>query len=270
MNLENAWINGRSLGAAVKANGGVSRFEVFSPTGRVRLDLKQDAYLLGVERQRPSPFVVDGNLLLTAHDLDLSASPVRLNPATPVLGLANLRFSRSALESAMHDFVQDDGSNETLRVERLGSSLDLTDWAAAFRFSREVCAWGRGARVWGNLMRFHGEEHLGHLVSEWLRAAEAANDPGTAISGGTQVKGLGVSFASKHLRLFQPQRFATLDEVISTGLGYALNCAGYALWLHDLRRLMDEHGLDYRIADIESAIFVLVRQLVRGREGFHE
>jgi hypothetical protein len=73
-----------------------------------------------------------------------------------------------------------------------------------------------------------------------------------------------VSFASKHLRLFDPERFATLDEVISLGLGYALNPAGYNLWLHDLHVLKGRCKLQARIADIESGIFVLVRQIVRG------
>src|SRR5690606_8551236 len=120
-------------------------------------------------------------------------------------------------------------------------TLDLEDPGQAFEFSREVCAWGKGARVWGNLQRFHSREKLGKEISAWLRAVGVASKPSEAIAPGTDIMGLGVSFASKHLRLLDPERFATLDEVISMGLGYALNSAGYNLWLHDLESLKTQH-----------------------------
>jgi hypothetical protein len=39
-------------------------------------------------------------------------------------------------------------------------------------------------------------------------------EPGEAIEYGIAIKGLAVSFASKHLRMMQPHRFAVLDEGI--------------------------------------------------------
>ncbi len=48
------------------------------------------------------------------------------------------------------------------------------------------------------------------------------------------------------------------------GRGYAANPAGYNLWLHDLQRLKEQHCMPYRIGDLESGIFVLIRQIVRG------
>ena len=220
--------------------------------------------MLGIERNHGCSFVIDEDLLVTIHDFDLTGKEPRFVASDDIMTLANLRFTRRALEGAMYGFVADTSDNETLRIERSARSLDVSDHRQAYGFSKDVCAWGRGGRVWGNLRRFHAEEELGRRVSEWLASLKHASTPSEAIKPGTQIQGLGVSFASKHLRLFDPERFATLDEVISLGLGYALNPAGYNLWLHDLRALKDRSKLQARIADIESGIFVLIRQIVRG------
>ena len=224
----------------------------------------QDSYVLGIERNQGCSFVIDEDLLVTIHDFDLTGNEPRFVASDDVITLANLRFTRRALESAMYGFVADTSDNETLRIERSARSLDVSDHRQAYDFSKDVCAWGRGGRVWGNLKRFHPEGELGQKISEWLASLEHAVAPSEAIRPGTKIQGLGVSFASKHLRLFAPERFATLDEVISLGLGYALNPAGYNLWLHDLQALKDRSKLQARIADIESGIFVLIRQIVRG------
>jgi hypothetical protein len=56
-------------------------------------------------------------------------------------------------------------------------------------------------------------------------------EPGEAIEYGIAIKGLAVSFASKHLRMMQPHRFAVLDEGIENGAGLAANPFGYRLVL---------------------------------------
>jgi len=249
---------------ALERTGARNRFGDIGPNDRVPLDLRQDNYVLGVEFNHGFPFVVDSNLLVTIHDFDLGDPGLAFRAGADICTLANLRFTRSALESAIHDFIADTGQNETLRIERMAQAVDLSNPDLAYAFSRDVCAWGGGGRVWGNLLRFHSKDALGTAISSWLVAARAARTPSDAIEPGTQIKGLGVSFASKHLRLFDPARFATLDEVISLGLGYALNTAGYNLWLHDLAQLMSTHGLPHRVGDVESGIFVLIRQIVRG------
>ena len=85
-----------------------------------------------------------------------------------------------------------------------------------------------------------------------------------AIEGGCGIKGLGVSFASKHLRLLLPERYAVLDEVLSTGLGFALNPTGYALFMREIKRFKEKYSIRHSLAHIEWAIFGLVRQSVRG------
>ncbi|HZH44117.1 MAG TPA: hypothetical protein VEY50_08565 [Lysobacter sp.] len=264
MDLSSSWINGRTLALALQDTGTRNRFGAFAPTSRVPLDLARDRDVLGIEREHGVPFVADGNLLVTIHDFDLSESPWNFIAHTDVITLANLRFTRRALQSAVAGFIADTAKNETLRIERLAAGLDLGNPRAVSEFSSAVCVWGKGHRVWGNLMRLHSPKSLGRAVAQWLMAAREATEPAKAIAPGLGIKGLGVSFASKHLRLFAPDRFATLDEVISRGLGYALNGAGYNLWLHDLKQIRQRDMASLRVGDIESGIFVLARQVVRG------
>lgn len=86
-----------------------------------------------------------------------------------------------------------------------------------------------------------------------------------AITCGVAIKGLGVSFASKHLRIIDPSRFAVLDDVICQGFGVAMNVQGYLLFLRLLRAFRVEHALSCSVAELESALFLLVRQSVRAR-----
>nr|WP_298377551.1 hypothetical protein [uncultured Halomonas sp.] len=98
-----------------------------------------------------------------------------------------------------------------------------------------VCEWGKGFRVWGNLTRYYRLPDLSRALDDWLAIAAATDDAASAIAPGIAIKGLGVSFASKHLRMLNPQRYAVLDEVISEGLGFAKNPRGYALFIHCLQ-----------------------------------
>ena len=86
-----------------------------------------------------------------------------------------------------------------------------------------------------------------------------------AISKGIEIDGLGVSFASKHLRMIAPETFPVLDQVLSEGLGFALNRKGYALFTQLLRDFMAQHEITEPIATLESGIFLLVRQQVRAQ-----
>ncbi|MBJ6981680.1 hypothetical protein [Luteimonas sp. MC1572] len=264
-----AWINGRTLQDAVTARGIPHRFGKINPTSRVALDLEQDSYLLGIEKEHGYPFSWGDDTRVTIHDFHLTGSQAGFAP-TEMLTLANMAFTRRALDSAANEFAVATVNNETARISAMAKTLDLDDLAAVLDFSKNVVVtWGRGHRVWGNLVKRHNSYPQGHAaaLAEWLRGLSESCTPAVALAPGTRIKGLGVSFASKHLRLFDPDRFATLDEVISLGLGYALNGPGYNLWLHDLQRLKVEHKLPHRIGDLEGGIFVLVRQGVRGVRG---
>ena len=86
-----------------------------------------------------------------------------------------------------------------------------------------------------------------------------------AIEPGINIKGLGVSFASKHLRMLDPDRFAVLDEVLSDGLGFALNPKGYKLFMQLLQDFSKQNHIKHSLAELESGLFILVRQQVRSQ-----
>ena len=151
----------------------------------------------------------------------------------------------------------------TERVEQLGKELRTGASDDSIGFSKEVCRWGGGLRVWGGLERHHEEAELSKKIKDWLCSATTAESAEAAIEQGTAIKGLGVSFASKHLRMFDPEKFCVLDDVLSKGLGIALNPKGYQLFLSLLQAFNDEKGLKWPMAKLESALFMLVRQQVR-------
>ncbi len=90
-----------------------------------------------------------------------------------------------------------------------------------------------------------------------------APKPGQAIRAGLRIKGLSVSFASKHLLLLLLGRYRVLDEVISPGLGFALNRSGFLLFMKSLHEFQQHHASGLSTAQVASAIFYQVRQSVR-------
>jgi hypothetical protein len=153
----------------------------------------------------------------------------------------------------------------TKEVERQGGSIaQNSDADLSLKFSQSVCNWGRGQRVWANLVRRNNQESLGKSLNDWFRiVADTNNNVEEAISPSVKIDGLGISFASKHLRMIAPQRYAVLDEVLSTGLGFALNVKGYRLFMQSLNDFKLKYNLEHNLATIESGIFSLVRQQVR-------
>ena len=253
MDISNAWINGRTLVEALGTTEANHNFGKFRSTDRVKIQISRDIYALGIELKNAFPFVVEENLLITAHDVDSPSS---------IIDFKNIRFTKNALASATSTLIKNKSTQE---VEKLGKNLDFKDQTQALKFSKEVCVWGRGQRVWGNLKRHYPDAQLGQLLGSWFLMVKAQSSNIEVITPGTSIKGLGISFASKHLRNLEPEQFAVLDGVLSEGLGYALNPAGFNLFISDLKQLKREHSLPYRIADLEASIFLLTRQLVRSK-----
>jgi len=254
MDFSTAWINGRSLPKVLRDYRPAHRFGAFGRTDRVRISVPADLYALGLDRTHATPFVIEGNLLVTAHDVD--AKP-------EVIDLPNLRFTGNALRSAADEIVS---HPLTKQAVALGTSVLGAEPDRALAFSKQVCEWGGGQRVWGKLIKRHGPDKLGAELVSWFEHAAYAATPAQAIAPGAALKGLGVSYASKHLRHLAPDRFAVLDDVVGQGLGYALNPAGYNLFVAELLRLQREYFNDLPVAAIEAGLFNLVRQIVRARE----
>jgi len=167
------------------------------------------------------------------------------------LRFRNLRFSGISL------LLREDKT--TKEVESLGHSLKIE---SPLNFSEAVCNWGKGQRVWGNLVR-RNPMNLDKILTDWFCDVSEIDDDEEAISLGIKIRGLGLSFASKHLRMLDPQKYAVLDQVLSDGLGLALNPKGYKLFMRLLREFQAKNKLCDTVASLESGVFMLVRQHVR-------
>ncbi|MDP3777562.1 hypothetical protein [Methylotenera mobilis] len=255
---EFARINGRTLKNALMTTKANHRFGKFGFNDWVTVCPCCDAYALGIETTHPWPFLCSDGVMRTASDFDHGAC----HNVTKNLNFSGFSFSESALASAIELIKSEDTT--TKYVESLGEGIRYHfDTESVLTFSEAVCAWGRGQRVWANLVRRnHDKRKLGALLSDWLGRALEDEDE-NVIRRGIEINGLSVSFASKHLRMLAPERFAVLDSVLCEGLGFALNPKGYKLFLGNLRSFKAEYQVPWSLADIESAIFLLVRQQVR-------
>lgn len=256
-----ARINGRTLKEALDFTG-VSSPAKFSNVEWVDVCPSCDADALGAETNYSWPFQSSDGVMRVIDDFIQG----ELSPESRCLELCGFKFSEAAISSA-NTLLGLEGENEnTQSLELSGAKLSISSTYQDFlEFSHGVCEWGRGKRVWGNLLRHHGEDALAQELRSWLVYAINSQDDESAISRGIRIKGLGVSFASKHLRMLNPKRYAVLDDVLMQGLGIALNPRGYRLFLSALRSLADQLGQSPRIANIEAAIFLLVRQQVRAK-----
>ncbi|MGP5565443.1 hypothetical protein [Vreelandella alkaliphila] len=254
-----AKINGRTLKEALAFTKAVFHRNKLSNTHWVNVCPACDAYVLGAETAHPWPFQSPDGVMRVVDDYDQGCVAV----GCETLELCGFKFSEAAVRSAN---VLLGVEAQSIQLEAQGASLNKNSSPDKFlQFSRGVCEWGRGQRVWGNLLRHHESENLSHLLKHWLIYAGSSCEDEKAIARGADIKGLGVSFASKHLRMLNPERYAVLDDVFQQGLGIALNPRGYRLFMSKLRTLNDELKPPLRIANLESAIFLLVRQDVRAK-----
>lgn len=251
-------INGRTLKAALNETKANHQFGQFLSTQWVIVCPTCDAYALGADTIHPWPFACFDGVMRTVNDFEPNTREFDFK----YLDFCGFRFSRSALESAI--LLARKENETTSYVESLGAALAAGSPINLLEFSQKVCDWGQGQRVWANLIRLNGREKLEYLLGEWLKDASGASDE-DAILGGINILGLGVSFASKHLRMLVPEKYAVLDDVLSEGLGFALNYKGYQLFLRCLRNFSAEHSIPGSLAELEAGIFLLVRQEVRSR-----
>ncbi|WP_200197076.1 hypothetical protein [Halorhodospira abdelmalekii] len=254
--LENTtWIDGRSFEKARSHINATVAEPKKKPNQKVEIDLKKHAYLLGAELSHGYPFIRYDGLSVTVHDYESYA-----DGQFHVVDFVNIQFTENALKGAYLNLIE---HKEAQQLENKLSKLDVQKTEDALLFSEEVCRWGRGTRVWGLLKGNYSQPQLGGLISCWLSSASNQKSYEHSICPGISIKGLGVSFASKHLRLLEPSRFAVLDSVISEGLGYAQTSKGYNLFMNNLVQLKGQHLPNWRLCDIEASIFALVRQRVR-------
>lgn len=163
----------------------------------------------------------------------------------------------------------------TEEAEKLGLELresDPIEWEKVEAFITKVGEWAgkTGPRVVrGQVLK--GERSK---IVEGIRAAiahlkSATPDVTAALKEMDKIRGLGVSFASKHLRLLFPEYCPVLDSTLSCRLGFPLTPDGYGRFARKCTEIADQLNQaqvasafpgrrDWRPADVEAALFARV------------
>ena len=254
-----AKINGRSFANALRETGANHKTkDSIAVTEWVTVCPICDAYALGIELSHPWPLMCQDGVMRTAGDF---YHATKVAKEATVLELATFRFSASALDSAVEIVkIEAPSTNE---VETMGQAfLAAPSPALALAFSKAVCEWGGGQRVYANILRHNHQDQLAQRLHDWFVSVPTSSVD-EAIEAGTSIKGLGVSFASKHLRMLQPIRFPVLDDVLQRGLGFATNTAGFRLFTRTMGEFRERYGRAETLGQLESGIFHLIRQSVR-------
>jgi hypothetical protein len=171
---------------------------------------------------------------------------------------------------------------ETPDLERQGFELRTSNpmtWDDIEAFIKAVCKWAgsTGNRVRGQVLKPGKTE-----IETAMRDATIENairdaisqlgsnqpDPVSALERMLKIRGLDVSFASKHLRFLFPKYCPTLDSILSFRLGYKPSPGGYGSFVRKCNEIADELNTakieiasifpgqtDWRPSDVEAALF---------------
>ena len=97
-----------------------------------------------------------------------------------------------------------------------------------------MCKWGGGARVYGRVLRDNTPRDISNAFILALGKLEVGpSGLAPALACVNEIIGLGISFASKHLRFLRPEICPVLDSRIREELGYKSTSAGYAQYAAD-------------------------------------
>ena len=116
----------------------------------------------------------------------------------------------------------------------------------------------------GRVLKRNERADIARALREGHDIALSGDVPG-GVSRIAKLKYLGISYASKQLRVLLPDRAVILDSVIRIRLGYAESASGYTEFLSDCEQLLAQiqrqtcagasiHS-KWRICDIEAAIY---------------
>jgi len=147
-------------------------------------------------------------------------------------------------------------------------------------FIRAVCAWGNYPRTAERVLEGNPFPEIRRRFDSAIAALTLARpDLKLALREVRGIRYLGLSFASKHLRLLRPDLCPVLDSILSERLAYPLNVAGYrrfadhcskiARWLdgHRVRNPVPRDGGGWFVADVEMALYVHVKERLVSQKG---
>ena len=213
---------------------------------------------------------------MNLHYLQLSGDSVSVGGGEKK---ASVRLSDfSGLYQQFSDYIS---GGSTHRLEKHGAKV----MSGAFRTDGEidefvyaVVEWGGGWRVYGSLPRRNGgaaaaKKNVARAVRNavgHLQSSEIAS----AIGELRAVKGLGMSYASKILRMLAPDKAVTFDSWLEYAFGGRLGNDGYQKWCGDcaeVARVLERKKIKntarangkWKAADIEAVIFAEVRRIGR-------
>ena len=140
-------------------------------------------------------------------------------------------------------------------------------------FIRGVCAWGGYPGTAERVLEQNAWSDIqGHFGKAIAALSLDPPDIKSALRAVVRVRHLGLSFASKHLRLLRPDVCPVLDSTLSENLGYPLDSRGYQRFSEDCQKvaaLLQRLGVHNPLgrddgkwypADVEMALFVYVKE----------
>ena len=159
----------------------------------------------------------------------------------------------------------------TLSIEEEGARLVSADFntSAVSGFVRRVCSWGGYAGIGGRVLKRNEMQDIAATLRD-AHGLALQSRPAEAVERLCRLKGLGISFASKHLKFLAPERAVVLDSIIAGRLGYALTPSGYAELLADCGAMLAHIRIEriphpfpeegtWRVSDVEMAVYQKLR-----------
>lgn len=189
------------------------------------------------------------------------------------IGLYRLLIPIRAFPDLLQAHRADDPDTSAIEAEAIALATGGFAPGAATAFVRRVCAWGGYHGIGGRVLGRNSPEVIAATLQNAYRLC-GDGEPVEGLGCLTRLSGLGVSFASKHLKFLAPERAVVLDSVISTKLGYSLDSVGYREFLADCHALLDavraaeipfpfEGEGSWRLSDVEMVLFQHLRTVAR-------
>lgn len=165
-------------------------------------------------------------------------------------------------------------TGRTLKIEQEAAQLAaraFADDADLAEFVKTVCWWGGYSGIWGRVLKENNLEEIRTcLIAAKAAVEQETPDLQTAIREVRALQSLGLSFASKHLRLLWPRHCPVLDSQLHEQLGYPMNSTGYITFAQHCREVATFLKLEgvanparggqpeWYVADVEAAVFILL------------
>ena len=178
----------------------------------------------------------------------------------------------SRFPSLFQHFLE--GNPKTIDLEKLGLSLREQNFehSQISDFVKGVCEWGGDYRgIAKQVLRKNTLDRIANaLQNATTELSKAEPDFGKALQMIDDLKGLGVSFGSKHLRFLFPDKCPVLDSRISNRLFYSSDCSGYNQFVRDCNMIVSAlEGIDnlvperkgkWYVADVEASLYTYLKK----------